>query len=269
MIYISLLLGLLGLVCGSFVGALVWRLKEKRDWISDRSECEHCHHKLTVIDLIPVASWLALGGKCRYCRHPIGIETLLVEFLTGVLFVVSYLWWPENLTSWAAIVDFAFWLVFIVFLAALFLYDVRWYMLPDKLTYPLIALGLIDGLIKITWIHSIHGPHTLLDLLYGLLPIGGLYGLLFFISNGKWVGLGDAKLGIFIGLVLGWQGALLTMLLANFIGVLVVLPGLLSRKLSRNSRVPFGPFLIAGFWLAGLAGPYVIDWYMGSYLLLL
>jgi len=265
MIYIAILLGLLGLALGSFVNAFVWRLKTKRDWVSGRSECVHCHHTLAASDLIPVVSWVFLRGKCRYCKKPISVQYPLVELATGLLFVASYLWWPISLNSGFAIADFVLWLLSLVILMSLFLYDLKWYTLPDKLTYPLMLIGLVQGILRVVWIApgAAH-PAGLLELVYGLLPIAGLYAFLFFVSKGRWVGLGDAKLGVFIGLVLGWQGALLVLVLANFMGVLVVLPGLLMQKIGRNSKVPFGPFLIIAFIVAALFGGWLIDWYVAN-----
>lgn len=271
MIYTTVILGVLGLVFGSFVNALVWRLKHKRNWVNDRSECVHCHHKLSALDLVPVLSWLALRGKCRYCKKKISSQYPIVELVVALLFAGSYFFWPvqlNHLAPWYNFVDFGFWLIFIIFLMTLFLYDLRWYVLPDKLTYPLIALGLMDGILRIIWVQHALDASALLNLLYGILPIGALYAFLFFISKGTWVGLGDAKLGVFIGLVLGWQGAALVLFLANFLGVLVILPGLLSKKLSRTSRIPFGPFLIVSFFVTGIFGVRLIDWYMTHFLLL-
>lgn len=264
MMYIAVLLGVLGLVLGSFVNALVWRLKTKRNWVSERSQCVHCHHTLAPLDLIPVISWVLLRGKCRYCKKPISVQYPLVELATAALFVASYVWWPTPLTSGFQILDFSLWLLALVILMALFVYDLRWFILPDKLTYPLIAIGLIDGIIRIVWVNPSAHPVGLLELAYGLLPIAGLYGFLFFVSKGQWVGLGDAKLGAFIGLVLGWQGALLVLILANFLGLLVILPGLLMQKITRSTRVPFGPFLIVAFIAAGLFGGWLIDWYIAN-----
>ncbi len=97
------LLFVCGLVLGSFVNALVWRIREKRTWVNDRSECVHCHHKLAPLDLIPVVSWLFLRGVCRYCKKPISIQYPLVELATGALFVLSYLLWDYGFDSWGLV----------------------------------------------------------------------------------------------------------------------------------------------------------------------
>src|SRR2546427_122886 len=102
---IVLLLILLGLVLGSFVNALVWRLHEHKDWVNDRSECVHCHHKLGPLDLIPVVSYLYLRGKCRYCHQRIE-DTPLTELALPLAFVTSYLCWPVALQGGEALFQF-------------------------------------------------------------------------------------------------------------------------------------------------------------------
>lgn len=256
------ILALLGLCFGSFINALVWRIRHKRDMLRERSECTHCHHILAWYDLIPVLSWLSLGGKCRYCRKPID-DSPIVEVVTGLLFVISYLVWPYGMTNWGLLL-FGLWLVALVLMIALTVYDLKWYLLPNAMVYPLIALGVVIGYIRFAVIEGLGLGTTAMSMLGGVLVIAGLYWLLHQISAGKWVGFGDVRLSVFIGLILGWQGALLALFAANVIGCLIVLPGLLMKKLSPKSKIPFGPFLISACIVAFLWGKPVIDWYVKS-----
>ena len=258
---IAVLLGVLGAAMGSFTDAVSWRLHTKRNMVSDRSECESCHHKLGLGDLIPVVSWLLLRGKCRYCGAPISARVPLVEGALAMLFVASYLLWPLGFVQWQAVALFGIWLGYVVALAVLVVYDLRWMLLPDKIVLPLIAVGFIDAALRA----SLTPGAGVIDYIsyagWGMVALAGVYGVLYAVSRGKWVGFGDVKLSIFIGAVLGWQKALLVLVLANVIGFLLLLPGLASGKLRRTSRVPFGPFLIVAFIIAGLAGDAVIRWY--------
>lgn len=269
MIELVILLGVVGAAIGSFVDALVWRLHTNRNFISGRSECEHCHHKLGALDMIPIVSWLILGGKCRYCRKPIAKLAPLTEVTLAALFVISYMFWPLGFEHWPAVASFGLWLVFLVMLAALFVYDLRWMLLPDKIVLPLICLGLIDAGLRVSLTESPGFSNYLVHISLGAVVLGGLYWLLHLVSKGAWVGFGDVKLGIFMGAVLGWQGALLTLVLANLIGFAIVVPGLLLAKLTRKSRVPFGPFLIAGFIVTALFGQRIIDWYLSTFVLIM
>jgi len=257
---VAAVLFIFGAIFGSFAGAMVWRLKTGRDIAKDRSECEHCHHKLSGLDLVPLLSWLYLRGKCRYCHKPIGWTALLLEVGLGLVFAASYLFWPYPIGTPIEIAYFLLWLTACVLLVILFVYDLRWYLLPDKIIWPLAAVGgALFGIRAIVGHWSLE--QAALEFAFAFIPVSGVYYLLYKVSDGRWVGFGDVKLGIFIGLALGWTGALLTLVLANFIGLLVVLPGLISGKFSRSSEIPFGPFLIIATFIAMLAGEQIIGWY--------
>jgi len=257
---IGLVVGLLGLCFGSFVNALVWRLHKKRDFVRERSECTHCHHTLAWYDLIPVISWLLLRGKCRYCHKRID-DSPLTELGVALAFVLSYLCWPFGFAVGGAVL-FVLWLISLVFLAALFLYDLKWALLPNVLTFPLMGLGGIWAAIYYGVMTTQPLYATAQDIVLGLASVAGIYGALHVVSKGEWVGLGDVKLGVFIGLVLGWQGGLLAVMLANVIAFLWVAPGLVTRKISRKARIPFGPFLIAATIIALLFGQQLIGAYV-------
>ncbi|HMR72561.1 MAG TPA: prepilin peptidase [Candidatus Saccharibacteria bacterium] len=260
MVY-NLLLFWLGAIFGSFAGAVAWRIKKKKDFVRGRSECEHCHHVLAPLDLIPIFSWLFLRGRCRYCKKPIGASTLLVELGLGLAFMLSYIAWPLGFDGVLSGTLFGLWLVALVMFAVLFLYDLRWTLLPDKVVFPLIAVSLLFFVGSMV-LSGVSPTTAVLEFCLAIAPIAGIYGVLYFASGGKWVGFGDVKLGIALGLLLGWQGALLTLVLANFIGLLFVLPGLVSRQLGKSSRVPFGPFLMLAACISFLYGSYLIDAYM-------
>lgn len=262
MVIIAIFLGVMGLAFGSFVGALVWRLHQGKDFVSDRSECEHCHHKLGFWDLIPLLSWLSLKGKCRYCKKPIGVSAPLYELSMAVLFIASYYAWPYTMDTWQGNLIFGLWLIYLVGLVALFVYDLRYMLLPNVLIYPLIAVAIAESAIRLLVVQGASPMDYLNSIVFGVAVIGGLYWVLYTFSKGKWVGYGDVKLGLFMGIALGFQRSVLALVLANIIAFVVILPGLLTGKLKRTSRVPFGPFLIAAFALAYLFGDQLIDWYL-------
>src|SRR5581483_4356225 len=131
MIIISAYLAMLGLVFGSFVNALVDRIHAKQSWVKGRSHCDHCNHVLGPLDLIPLISWLSLGGKCRYCKKPISSHNPLIELATGLWFVLSYVFWPYDLNTSASLVFFICWLAASVGLMALLAYDALWMLLPN------------------------------------------------------------------------------------------------------------------------------------------
>jgi leader peptidase (prepilin peptidase)/N-methyltransferase len=275
MLMIIVVLFLLGLCLGSFVNALVWRLHEqsqtgKKKAKADlsiskgRSMCPNCHHKLAGKDLVPVLSWLSLGGKCRYCHKPISKQYPLVELLTALLFVASYLWWPVTLHG-AQIVIFILWIVLLTGLLALLIYDLRWFLLPNRLIYP---LSIIAGLMAIIGVAtSVRPAMALLNEILAVLVGGGIFYALFQLSKGKWIGGGDVRLGWMLGLVAGTPGrSLLFIFLASVIGTIVSLPLLASNKLKRSSSIPFGPLLIVGIFITQLFGAAILHWYRYNFI---
>lgn len=191
----------------------------------------------------------------------------MLELAMAGLFVSSYLFWPLSFMSWQAWASFALWLVYLVGLVALVVYDLRWMTLPNVIIFPLIGVAFVESAIR----YSLMPGGTIvgygIGITLGVAVLAGLYWLLYLASKGKWVGLGDVKLGIFMGIVLGWQRSLAALFLANIIGCIIVLPGLVMGKLNRKSRVPFGPFLIAAFMVSFLFGDRIIDWYLGLIML--
>lgn len=276
--------GLFGAVMGSFAGAQVWRLRawqlredkaagEKVDpaeWKrlkglvskklkSDRSRCLSCQHELAWYDLVPLVSWLWCRGRCRYCRSWIGWAELLLEIGLAALFVLSLWLWPEPLVGlgWLHV---AVWLTGLVLLAILFVYDARWSILPDVINLPFIALGAIFAT---SHIMIASDPLAVMSSLAGaILILSGLYLFLYLVSKGSWIGFGDVKLGLGLALFLmEWKLAFLALFVANLLGTLLVLPGMLRGTLDRQAKIPFGPLLIVGFVIVWFIGPDIIRAY--------
>lgn len=276
-----LALVLLGLCFGSFVNALVWRLheqskaskkakksiaKNRQDLsiIKGRSMCPHCSHILGFWDLLPLFSWLALGGKCRYCKKPISWRYPVIELLTAGIFVVSYLQWPGGPIGGYEWSIFGLWLVCLVGFVALLSYDIQWMLLPNKLVFPLfipvVASILIESIFQAKDFQPVFGS------LFGALIGGGIFYVIFQLSAGKWIGGGDVKLGFLLGLLLGGtQEAFLMLFVASLLGTLYILPLMALKRVTHKSRIPFGPFLIFAAIIVRLWGERILDWYLGVY----
>ena len=287
---VYIVLAVVGLAMGSFAGATVWRLralqlkqekkaKEKVDEkeykrllpltkstvITDRSRCLHCGEVLKWYDLVPLVSWLSTKGRCRYCKESIGWFEPAIEVSVALLFIVSFVFWPEPLTVWHEGLAFGLWLVACVLLAILFAYDLKWFILPNYIVFPLIGIGMVVAFISL--LTSLDPFGALLSLGISIGILSGLYFLLWVASKGAWIGFGDVKLGLALALLLGqWPLAFLALFAANIIGCIVVLPAMLSGKITRKTRVPFGPLLIAGGIIAMLWGHSVINWYFMAFI---
>jgi prepilin signal peptidase PulO-like enzyme (type II secretory pathway) len=276
---IVLLLIVFGVCLGSFVNALVWRLHEQGKLkkakkksgtspdlsiVKGRSMCPHCHHALAAKDLIPVLSWLQLRGKCRYCHKPYD-DTPLTELLVPLLFLLSYAYWPLTFNTRGELL-FVFWLVFLVGFVALIIYDIRWQLLPNRIVYPLLGLAIIEVLLMVGLFDG--RLMTLRSDVLGAAIGGGIFYLLFQVSNGRWIGGGDVKLGAVLGLIVGgpWP-ALLLLFLASCLGSLTAVPLLLTGKAKRSTRLAFGPFLIVAAIIVYLFGASMIAWYRRQVLL--
>lgn len=261
---IILLLIVFGLALGSFVNAFVWRLHEGKDWVKGRSECIHCHHQLAAKDLIPVVSYVLLRGKCRYCKKPIN-DSPWVELLVPALFVASYLAWPMALAGEGRF-TFILWLIFIVSFVILAVYDLKWFLLPDKVVFPLIILAGAQVLFVAIFFQPFW--QTLGGALAGAGVLSGLFYVLHRVSKGAWIGFGDVKLAIVLGLLAGGLfPAVLVLFSASVLGMLVSLPLLLVGKAKRSTQIPFGPFLLAGMFITQLFGQTITDWYTGLLIL--
>lgn len=279
---IILILLFIGLCLGSFVNALIWRLhkqeglhgartkqaiaeRKKLSIVHGRSMCMHCGHELAAKDLIPVLSWLSLRGKCRYCHHPID-DTPLAELLLPALLLVSYSFWPYAGNGWdgVEVALFVLWSGVLTCFVALAIYDAKWYLLPDRIVVPLTVLALsMSALLAAaqdSWA-------VLTNALIGALVVSGVFLLLSLVSRGAWIGGGDIKIGIALGLLAGTPlMALLVIFLASLLGSVYMLPGILRGKQQLKSMLPFGPFLIMATVIVFLWGEKIFDVYMNLFL---
>jgi prepilin signal peptidase PulO-like enzyme (type II secretory pathway) len=271
---IILIITIVGLCLGSFINALEWRLhhnsnpkiskKAKLSIFNGRSICPNCKHVLGPLDLIPVFSWLALRAKCHYCHKPISAQYPLVELTTAILMLFSYLAWPYGFKA-GGVVLFVTWLLMLTGLVALLAYDIKYYLLPNIIVYLLILLAIIGVVTRLIFYHK--GSNFLFGELWGLVFSAGLFYLIYQVSNGRWIGGGDVKLAVVIGLLLGGPSrAILAIFMASLIGTLICLPLLMTGKLKRTSLVPFGPFLIAATIISYLVGGHILDWYKTAFL---
>lgn len=277
MLMIIAVLIVFGLCLGSFANALVWRVHQQAEESKKkkpskkrlqelsiskgRSMCPDCGHELSAKDLVPVLSWLSTKGKCRYCQKKISVQYPVVEVATAILFVASYVWWPYQLSAdgWQ-LIAFGLWLAILTGLMALLIYDLRWYLLPNRIVYPLTVLAGCMALIQVSV--APEPASAVIDTALSVLVGGGIFYALFQLSGGKWIGGGDVKLGWLLGLVIAsWAGSLLMIFIAALLGSLVSIPLILDKKLKRTSVIPFGPFLIAGAIIVVLFGADIIDWY--------
>jgi leader peptidase (prepilin peptidase)/N-methyltransferase len=280
---IIVVLILFGLVLGSFVNALVWRLRRQElkalptgrqvkslklkanenqySILKGHSMCPDCEHRLVAKDLVPVFSWILLKGKCRYCKKPISWQYPAVELAAAVVFVSSYIFWPGGLHVHGGLVLLVAWLGVSVGLLALLIYDFRWMLLPSKIIYPTLAVAATGRLIYLL-AYEPNPRHGLLRWFLSVAVASGLFWLIFLSSKGAWIGYGDVRLGLITGTVLADPvKSFLMIFAASLLGLMFVLPTVILKRKGLASRIPYGPFLITATSLTLLFGQSVIDWY--------
>lgn len=239
--------GVLGLVIGSFLNVVIYRVPLHMSIVSPRSSCPSCHASILERDNIPVLSWLILGGKCRSCRRPISVRYPLVELACGALFAGVA---AREGFNW----DVPALLIFVAGLLALASIDLERLILPKSVVYftlgLLVAAFVLDAGVTDQW-------HRFL--VAGLCAAGwfiAFFGLNF--VSPRYLGFGDVRLSLVLGLALGWLGiryVILGFFAANLIGAIIGVTLIAMKKMSRDQPIPFGVFLSLGAALAIYAGP--------------
>lgn len=192
---------------------------------------------------------------------------ILAEVLLGAAFGLSYLLWPYGFDTDQGVVFFVLWLLVLTALAVHWMYDARWFLLLDKVTIFILVVAMVFVALKLAGQSPVLLTQSFVGIGLTLLVLPGFYGLLYVVSRGAWIGLGDVKLLVPFALMLpSWEFGLLLIFLANLIGCLVLLPGMVTKKLTRTTRVPFGPFLILAFVVTFLCGQRILDFYFGAIL---
>ena len=228
----------LGAAFGSFANVVVIRLKNG-EHLGGRSHCMSCKKTLSAVDLIPVVSWVMLGGKCRYCRKAVHWQYPVVETVMSILTVIAY--FHNTTTSGFDFVTMGFEIALAFILVVLTTFDARWKLIPMEFligsTILLASWRLLTG---VSW----------LELILGAIVISVLLGLIVIGSRGSMMGEGDPFVGLFMGTVLGFPLALLGLLIAFIIGGSVAAALLIEGAVNRKTQIAFVPFLAAGTLIA-------------------
>jgi len=240
---------LYGLFIGSFLNVVLVRYNTGRTMVTGRSMCFSCGKTLAWYELIPVASFLLQDGKCRACKSNVSWQYPLVELASGALFAMVVLFLPVAREN---VLELLYYLSVVSTLLVIAVYDLRHKIIPDLFAYLFAGLGLVHLVASAGVLEVFHGE-ALMALIAGplfALPIAALW----FFSDGRWIGLGDAKLalgiGWFLGLALGGSAMVLSFWIGAVVGLLLIgLARLRVRfmhgaRVSLKSEIPFGPFLI-------------------------
>jgi len=294
MLYIYLtIIFIFGLVIGSFLNVVIFRLETEEKIMNDRSKCMNCKHVLLWKDLFPVLSFIFLKGRCRYCQKKISIQYPLVELITASFFVLIFSYFFVEVEKYF-IANILFYFFIISAFIVISVYDLRHYVIPDKVIYPAIAIAIfynfyIDTSLHFV-IHSVFNGFEFfsqteyfsqnLKLFFDFLFMNSVFinhflaaviSFSFFLAiiiftKGKGMGGGDAKLGFLMGLVLGWPLVFLAILLASVSGSVIGVVLIIGKKKKVKSMIPFGPFLVFGTVVSIFFGEEIVKWYFDLFL---
>ena len=250
---------------GSFSTMLIWRLHFEEDGIfAGRSKCPQCQKKLSPLSLVPIFSWIFQRGKCANCGQKIPAFYPLVEITFALTF---YLFAEKFFRGISPDVDFIFLMISVFFILVLFFYDLKFYEVDRRISFPAIFIAILWAGWKVY-----NGAD------YSLYLIGGFAGFMFYflqfwltkiILKREGVGQGDFELGALMGILLGWKLLLGSLFVAYILGTIVAIPILLFQKklakkiprISGKLALPMGAFLMPSLLLFLYSGPAIIDWY--------
>ena len=232
-----LLVAVLGSLWGSFANVCIYRLPLRGGVVKGRSFCPKCKKKIFWYENIPIISYLILGGKCSKCKKKISSQYLLVELISIISFLVIYYFFGTSLTSALLMILF---LSFII----IFFIDLKHYIIPNVLTFPLMALGFLKSFDPN--VNPIF-PNFINSLIGGIFGYLIIWSIIFFykkIRNKEGMGLGDAKLLAVIGFWFGWVSIPFIIFLSSTTALIIVIPDLLKKTKKLSSQIPFGPYII-------------------------
>lgn len=254
-----------GLIVGSFLNVIAYRLNTAESFLVGRSHCPHCKKDIAWYDNIPLFSFVILRFRCRNCKEKISWQYPLVELFTGILFaLVGYKFFKlEDLATWAYTI---YYLGVISSLMVIFVYDYLYMQIPSVVLWTFTGWAVAFNLF-FDW-NKVGVLGRALDSSIYSGALAGFAAFMFFflmvaISKEKWMGMGDAQLAILLGLVVGWPQIILALLLAFALGAITGLALIILKKKKMKSQLPFAPFLVSGTFITMFFYYEITGWYFG------
>jgi len=245
---------IIGSAVGSFLNVVIDRVAKGESVVFGRSYCDHCHATLSSVDLIPIVSFVGLGGRCRYCKKKISRQYPLVEALTGILFVLTFYYslvWQSF-----SLVNLVYYLFILCTLIVVFVIDLKFSLIPTTFVFAASLLALLRNYFYLNSYDFVIGVVSAFGIAASFLAV-------VFVTRGRGMGTGDIPLVFLLALFLGWPNNLAAVFLAFVAGAVVSLALLFAGKKKFGQTIPFGPFLIAGAVAVFFWGERLISWYLG------
>jgi len=242
---------LIGLCVGSFTNVCIYRLPKSKQVLLGRSYCPKCKKKIKWFDNIPVISFFLLNRKCRSCKKKISPQYFIIELLIGIGFLLIFF----NHQNYFASILLS---ILLVMYVMIFFIDLKHFIIPDVLNFGVIFLAFFKNFLPD--LNLVFTQNIILSIIGGIVGYSLIWIIIYLYRTFKKVegmGLGDAKLMAGIGLLFGWPSIPFVLFVSAVLGLLFVIPSLLTKKRSLKSEIPFGPYIIT-------AG--IIYFYFGEYL---
>jgi len=252
---IHLFIFIIGLCVGSFLNVCIYRLPRNQSILYPSSHCPNCQNSIKWYDNIPLLSYFLLKARCRNCHTPISARYPLVEILTGILFLLSFLGHPISLTFLSSLL-FSKDLIFVSLLLPIFFIDLENQIIPNSLSYTIIVAGLILGGLTGSLLPNLIGAGIGGGLFLAIHLLGS-----FFLKE-EAMGMGDIKLAAGIGAFLGWKIGLICFFISFLLGAVIVIILLLTHLKKRKDRIPFAPFLVGAALISLFLGDKLLYFYL-------
>jgi leader peptidase (prepilin peptidase)/N-methyltransferase len=246
-IIFSIVIFLYGIVIGSFLNVVIYRLPKKENIVTTRSHCMECGYQLAWYDLVPLFSWMFLKGRCRKCKARISVQYPIIEALNGVLYVIIFMLCGISIET----------LIYCLMasaLVALSVIDFRTYEIPLGINIFISCLGLVRIITDLSnWT----------EYAIGFFAVSIPLLLLYMITKGRGIGGGDIKLMAVVGLILGWKRNILAFILGCILGSVIHILRMCLTK--ADHQLALGPYLSMGILISALFGQKLINWYLLLY----
>ncbi len=247
-VLLYLIVFLYGIIIGSFLNVLIYRIPKKENFITSRSHCMNCEYQLKWYDLIPVFSYVRLGGKCRKCKEHISLQYPMIELFNGSMYLLITL-------NYGLSIETLLYALLFSALLALSMIDFRTFEIPLGFNIFIFCLGIVRVITDLA-----HWG----DYVIGFFVVSGFIYLIILLTKGRGMGDGDGKLMAAVGLLIGWKLVLLSFFLGCVFGSILHIARM---KITGVDHVlAFGPYLSMGIMVSVLWGTRLIDWYMNYYL---
>ena len=230
----------LGSIWGSFCNVCIYRLPDNYSVITKRSFCRSCKNKIKWYDNIPLISFLLLKAKCRNCDYKISFQYFAVELLAAINFVLIYFFFGFTISTLLL-------LILSIFFIIIYFIDLKHYIIPNELTFPLMFIGFIKSFDPN--LNQAIFPNFINSLIGGVFGYSIIWLIIFFykkVRNKEGMGLGDAKLLAAVGFWFGWIAIPFVLFFSSVVALLFVMPSLLKKSKKLTSQIPFGPYIILG-----------------------